>query len=102
MTDFNLDWATVETLDELLSIIRDIWNRRASTSETGDGYEVVLTGDLCERIRQALGEELCPHGWESWACNECRGQYDEPWDPEPDYDDSLFGLAVSYRQPRGY
>ncbi len=57
---------------ELLSILRDIWDRRASTNEAGNGYTVVLDSDLCNRIRQVLGEELCPHGWESWACNECR------------------------------
>ena len=82
--------------DELLSIIRDIWERRATVHEADDGYEVVLDGDLCNRIHQALGEELCPHGWESWDCDECQGQYDEPWDPDPDYDDSLPAWADFY------
>ena len=42
--------------ENLAAILREIWDRRASVSERGNGYEVALDGDLCERIRRALGE----------------------------------------------
>lgn len=39
-----------------LALLADIWARRASVSERGAGYAVLLDADLCERIRAALGE----------------------------------------------
>lgn len=44
------------TAAELAALLRDIWERRASVTEQGGGYEVALDGALCERIRRALGE----------------------------------------------
>lgn len=41
---------------ELEAILRDLWTRRASVDELGRGYAVHIDGDLCERIRRALGE----------------------------------------------
>ena len=125
--------------DELLSILQDIWERRASTSEAGNGYTVVLTNELCDRIRQVLGDDLadtddqpdgtarshawppdvvatwkesvhdydpgpalCPHHQEPRSCWECNGIYDDPWDPDPDYDDSLPDWADHYPTWQSY
>jgi hypothetical protein len=36
------------------ALLADIWARRATASETGDGYMVTLDAELCARIRAAL------------------------------------------------